>query len=115
MLSSLNPSLANFSRDNWESTIRKYVTVHQDYANMPPWFGRETSDITYTDHAGTLTNLLINKGYLGEEEWQDRHPKYYIEVKSTVGICSMPFFMSDSQYNKVSTYSTDRPLFFFAS
>lgn len=93
----------NFSFENWQSTIRKYVTVHPDYAEMQPWSGRETSDIVYPDTNGTLTALLISKGYLDAHVWQTRNPLYYIEVKSTTEGYSTAFYMSDSQYHKVST------------
>lgn len=85
--------------------------MHPEYANMQPWHGRETADITYEDQDGDLTDLLINKGYLAEEEWGDRKPQYYIEVKSTVGVCSTPFYMSDSQYHKMKQYSTDNSMY----
>ena len=93
----------SFSYKNWQSTIREYVTVHPDYTDMQPWFGRETSDIVYSDADGNLTSLLISKGYLSAQEWQTRTPLYYIEVKTTTEGCNTAFYMSNSQYDKVST------------
>jgi hypothetical protein len=69
---------------------------------MPAWSGRETADITYDDTAGSLTAMLIDRGYLEREEWQDARPRYFIEVKSTTGPCATPFFMSKHQYRRVS-------------
>jgi len=86
--------------------MRKYVTVHPDYANMPAWSGRETADITYDDTAGGLTAMLIDRGYLEQEEWCDARPRYFIEVKSTTGPCATPFFMSKHQYHRVSVSPT---------
>lgn len=102
VLSRLNPTLPGFSRDNWESTIRKYVRLHGDYADMEPWNGRETADITYTDSGGVFTSLLIDKGYLRSEIWAGRRPKYYLEVKSTTSTWETPFYMSKFQYERVS-------------
>ena len=101
MLSRLNPELPGFSRVNWQSTIREYVTSHPDYSNLTPWNGRETADITYDDVDGVLTNLLIDKGYLAANIWAGAKLKYFIEVKTTTGPCSTPFFMSKHQYERV--------------
>ncbi|KAJ3566247.1 hypothetical protein NPX13_g7209 [Xylaria arbuscula] len=87
-----------FSRANWQSTIRKYVTVHPEYADMETWRGRETSDITYLDVQGTLTDELINKGCLTRDLWEGKRPSYFIEVKTTTGSCDTPFYMSKAQY-----------------
>jgi hypothetical protein len=69
---------------------------------MEPWNGRETSDITYTDSEGILTAHLIEKGYLSQETWADKRPKYFIEVKTTTIHMETQFFMSKSQYQRVS-------------
>lgn len=103
LLSHLDPALPDFSRANWQSNMRRYVTVHRDYATMEPWEGRETSDITYTDTDGVLTELLIRKHYLDRERWAERTPKYFIEVKTTTSSCDAPFYMSNAQYQRVST------------
>ncbi|OXV09681.1 hypothetical protein Egran_02556, partial [Elaphomyces granulatus] len=104
ILSHLHPGLTNFSRGNWQSTIRKYVTIHQEYSNMDPWNGRETTDIRYDDHDGILTSLFIEKEYLSSV-WAGRRPKYFIEVKSTTGPCHTPFFMSKNQYQMMQDMS----------
>ncbi|KAF9887222.1 hypothetical protein FE257_010476 [Aspergillus nanangensis] len=101
LLTRLDPALTDWSDLNWQSTIRKYVTIHPDYANMEPWYGRETADITYDDTEGDFTALLIDHGYLDAEEWRDKHPKYYIEVKTTTGPLKTPFYMSRRQYERM--------------
>ncbi|KAM0280907.1 hypothetical protein ACHAQH_003796 [Verticillium albo-atrum] len=101
LLSRLNPGLHGWSRDSWQSTIRRYVTLHPDYQDMPPWHGRETADMTYQDVRGELTNWLMDHGYLDGEGWQDARPKYYIEVKTTTGPHNTPFYMSKAQYQRV--------------
>lgn len=102
LLSHLDPALPNFSRANWQSNMRHYVTAHPDYADMSPWAGRETSDITYTDNQGVLTELLIRNHYLDGDRWTGRAPKYFIEVKTTTSSCDAPFYMSNAQYQRVS-------------
>ncbi|KAB8254531.1 hypothetical protein BDV32DRAFT_132200 [Aspergillus pseudonomiae] len=97
----LDPALTGWSEQNWQSKIRRYVTVHPDYSNMEPYYGRETADITYDDTEGGFTALLIDHGYLATEEWRDKRPKYYIEVKTTTGPLRTPFYMSKHQYERM--------------
>lgn len=102
LLSRLDPALPNFSRANWQSTMRRYVKVHPAYASMSPWTGIETSDITYADAQGVLTDLLIRNHYLDRERWAGKCPHYFIEVKTTTLACDAPFYMSNAQYERVS-------------
>ncbi|KAL5362015.1 hypothetical protein BJX96DRAFT_153271 [Aspergillus floccosus] len=106
LLTRLDPALTDWSDLNWQSKIREYVTIHPDYANMEPWYERETADITYDDTEGDFTALLIDHGYLDAEEWRDKRPKYYMEVKTTTGPCRTPFYMSKHQYERVSVFTT---------
>ncbi|KAI1421444.1 hypothetical protein F5Y12DRAFT_767727 [Xylaria sp. FL1777] len=93
--------LPGFSRHNWMSNMRKYVIIHPEYANMGEWNGRETSDITYCDVQSKLTTELIEKGYLARNTWEGRHPKYFIEVKTTTGASETPFYISKAQYKRI--------------
>ncbi|KAH3395487.1 hypothetical protein KXV81_002967 [Aspergillus fumigatus] len=95
----LNPSLPHFGRDNWQSTIRNHVKLHDDYTDLEPWNGRETADITYSDRQGILTALLINKGYL-DATWAGARPDYFLEVKTTTSSWETPFYMSKYQYER---------------
>ena len=74
---------------------------------MGPWVGAETADITYEDEGDyTLTNLLINRGYLlGDYLDAGARLKYYLEVKTTTKDCGTRFFMSKAQYQRVSRTS----------
>ncbi|KAJ5297272.1 uncharacterized protein N7443_008165 [Penicillium atrosanguineum] len=101
LLTQLDPPLTDWSDLNWQSKIRRYVTIHPDYANMEAWYGRETADMTYDDTEGDFTALLIDHGYLDAEEWGDKRPKYYIEVKTTTGPLRTPFYMSKHQYERM--------------
>ncbi|KAF7543724.1 hypothetical protein G7Z17_g10511 [Cylindrodendrum hubeiense] len=105
ILSRLEPSLPEFSAENWRSTIRKYTTVHPKYTFMPPWKGKETADIVYFDQTRTLTEALIDKGYLKRESWVEKTPEYLIEVKSTTGPLHRPFYMSKRQYQRIQECS----------
>ncbi|PIG82100.1 hypothetical protein AARAC_000013 [Aspergillus arachidicola] len=101
LLTQLDPTLTDWSYLNWQSTVRRYVTIHPAYANIEPWYGRETADFTYDDTEGNFTTLLIDHGHLDAEEWRDKRPKYYIEVKTTTGPMSTPFYMSKHQYERM--------------
>ncbi|KAL2866124.1 uncharacterized protein BJX67DRAFT_372785 [Aspergillus lucknowensis] len=101
-LSRITPSLPGFSRDNWQSTIRKYVNIHEDYTDLEPWFGRETADITYVDSEGVLTTFLIATGYL-DDSWVGAKPDYFLEVKSTTSECATPLYVSKARYDRMQT------------
>lgn len=75
--------------------------MHPDYADMPRWSGRETSDIVYSDEQGVLTAWLIERGYLNQTRWIGKKPHYYIEVKTTTDQCATPFFVSSNQLERV--------------
>ncbi|KAF7558422.1 hypothetical protein G7046_g5742 [Stylonectria norvegica] len=105
LLSRLNPALSGFNTDRWQSVIRKYVTVHPEYADMTPWIRRETADFIYNDSQGTFTEHLIKRGHLNQQPWAGKTPKYMIEVKTTKGGCNTPFFLSKHQYSLMAEYS----------
>lgn len=54
----------------------------------------------YDDASGDLTELLMTKGHL-LSEWVHKTPRYYIEVKSTMDQCEMPFYVSHGQAERV--------------
>jgi hypothetical protein len=100
MLLKLN--LPGFTEENWRSSIRKEVRVHEKYCNMEPWNGAETADIVYQDFDGHFTELLIGEGYLPSAIWRHATPTYYLEVKTTTRQGGERFFMSKGQYQRVS-------------
>ncbi|CAG5182746.1 uncharacterized protein ALTATR162_LOCUS10314 [Alternaria atra] len=101
-LSALN--LADFTRNNWRSTIRGELSRYHGYAGIANWEGRETADIVYKDCDGRLTRWLKGNctgGYPAGFRNRDfaEHPiEYYFEVKSTTGACGSRFFLSTGQY-----------------
>ncbi|KAM0239528.1 hypothetical protein ACHAP5_008251 [Fusarium lateritium] len=96
--------LPDWSRENWQSTIRTYAAIHPDYAGLSQWCNRETADLVYIDSLGRLTNTLIDAGILTGDGWSGKRPKYYFEVKTTTGHCKTPFYMSGKQYRLVSIF-----------
>ncbi|KAK4173636.1 hypothetical protein QBC36DRAFT_53569 [Triangularia setosa] len=101
LLSRLQPALPGFSRANWQSTIRHYVSAHPDYSDIGAWVGNETSDIVYDDNDGEFTRLLIDRGHLNANSWTTARPRYFIEVKATTSGCGTRFFMSKAQYRRM--------------
>ncbi|KAK3370805.1 hypothetical protein B0T24DRAFT_554720 [Lasiosphaeria ovina] len=100
--------LPGFSRANWQSTIRSYVTAHRDYADLAPWTGRETADIAYADADGALVRLLVGAGYLDARVWAGvKGLQCFVEVKATTGPCSAPFYMSKGQYKRMQNLSNN--------
>ncbi|KAH6672747.1 hypothetical protein F5X68DRAFT_175032 [Plectosphaerella plurivora] len=97
-------AMPGWSRENWQSTIRRYVTLHHEYEALTHWSGRETADLVYQDEAGEFTSWLLDHGYL-DESWRDARPKYYLEVKTTTGAHDVPFYMSKSQYQRMQRVS----------
>jgi hypothetical protein len=91
-----------FGLDNWCSGIRGCVQVLPEYADLAAWSGRETSDIVYNDRNGALTRLMISLGYLNAMIWDNKTPRYYIEVKCTTGDCATPCYVSHNQVDLVS-------------
>ncbi|KAF9772494.1 hypothetical protein IL306_009798 [Fusarium sp. DS 682] len=105
LLRNMNPPLPRFNRDNWQSQMRKLVTIHPDYSDMLPWTAQKTADIVYFDRKRVLTNHLVNKGYLDKTAWQNKKPLFLIEVKSTMGHSRTPFYMSKRQYQRMQENS----------
>ena len=91
--------------------MRREVKVHEKYADLNPWSGRETSDIVYDDTTGILTQTLIRCGHLDPIVWTDETANYYIEVKTTTDACQDPFYVSSNQLSRVSITNTGNGLY----
>ncbi|RVX68617.1 hypothetical protein B0A52_07044 [Exophiala mesophila] len=100
--------VTNFNIENWQSSIRHYVNVLPEYADEPPWHGREISDIMYEGNCSRLMELLRDNTTFRYPAWLGIQSgatsmstpvvNYHIEVKTTPGPCNTPFFMSSNQY-----------------
>lgn len=91
--------------EDWQSTIRHCVSVHEKYHDLVPWTGQETADIVFKDQASLLTGIMVSYGYL-TWDWQGKTPTYFLEVKSTTSSCDTRFFMSKAQVRRVSLLSS---------
>lgn len=101
-------TLPGFALDNWRSTIRDRVAIHDKYKEMPPWIGVETADIVYADHEHKLTEMLIANNYFGPftnhpSFLASLSPTYYIEAKTTPGQLNIPFFGSQGQLDRMES------------
>jgi len=82
------------------------LSVATHFDGLSNWVGRETADLVYTDRTGTFTRYMtqncvgmfpiVTRNY-------STHPiEYYLEVKTSILGCSALFYMSNSQYKRVS-------------
>ncbi|KAK5286430.1 hypothetical protein LTR43_010495 [Exophiala xenobiotica] len=105
--------VSDFSIDNWQSSIRHYVRELPEYANEPTWRGREISDIMYEGNCPRLMDILRQHTTFAYPPWLEAGVttpaavRYHIEVKTTSGPCSTPFFMSGNQYRLMRDKACD--------
>lgn len=106
-------NLPNFDAENWQSTIRHNVNILAEYANLQSWPPPETSDLVYEDNSGLFEQFVRQRSYNGDQlpHWPalGGNPiKWLIEVKTTTGPCSTPFFMSKNQYQLMKHHTLNR-------
>jgi hypothetical protein len=91
--------LPDWSESNWTSKSRVEARRSQfDGAEA------DFADFTYKDITGSLTRIFLDQGITAADAWLrdlDNPITYHLEVKSTVGDCSEPFYMSNNQVEKV--------------
>lgn len=107
------------SRGAWQTPIRALAAAgHDEYAGMAAWPREERADIIVDDDdsgaaaAAALVRLLVEGGYLpadADAAGSRQVRRCFVEVKATMGPCGAPFYMSDSQYRKVSLSSAQVP------
>ena len=97
----------SFTLDNWQSRIRSYVNVLDDYYDLQAWNQPEVSDIMYTNSSSTMEHFLRRHGHNVIPEFlrSDSQIQYLIEVKATTGPCVTPFFMSKNQYQLIRQHA----------
>ena len=100
-------NLTSFGRDNWQSTLRGDVSVHNKYKGLTDWSAQETADMVYTDTDGGFTEYLRTNcvgGFpVSHDSSGDFQPiEYFIEVKTTTSKTNTRFIISPSQYELVS-------------
>jgi len=76
---------------------------------MNNWVGRETADIVFIDRDGSLTQYFreycsggLPAGIRQDRDFAANPIEYFLEVKTTTSACHTRFYMSGSQYNRVS-------------
>ncbi|KAJ1548087.1 hypothetical protein HK405_004247 [Cladochytrium tenue] len=90
--------LPGFSKDCWTSELKDYqprlATAAAVVASEPA-----PSDFFYTDAAGKLTSILIDRGHMAVDTADTASPtRYYIEVKTTKAVAATePFYVSPRQ------------------
>ena len=104
--------VSNLTIGNWQSSIRHHVGVLREYENEAPWSGREISDIMYDGRCLRLQDFFRQNTEHPYPPWLDEgitanSVQYHIEVKTTGGPCSTPFFMSQNQYRLMRQKACD--------
>ena len=72
-----------------------------DYDEVPNWPPPEISDIVYDTASTEFHRFLRDNSFNKFPNWSveaSHSIRYLIEVKTTTGSCSTPFFMSKKQY-----------------
>ncbi|RKK68400.1 hypothetical protein BFJ69_g13644 [Fusarium oxysporum] len=97
----LQPRIKDWTYENWTSKLRVE-------AGHPRFTEREKdfSDFTYQDRFGQMKGLLREAGIDATDEWS-HNTKFHLEVKTTLGPCSEPCFVSQNQLDKMRQYEGD--------
>lgn len=106
-------NLPDFGTDNWQSTIRHNVTVLAEYANLSSWPPPEISDLVYETNSSLFEHFLRRRSYNRDQlpSWpvSGGDPiQWLVEVKTTTGPCSTPFFMSKNQHQLMKDHALNR-------
>ena len=101
--------------DNWPSRIRHFVRASPAYSDLSRCTAPETADLTFSEHDERSLATRFARGAIGDSfthwlpDWlndetgSENEPlEWLFEVKTTLGPCSTDFFVSASQYEKVS-------------
>ncbi|KAK3343564.1 hypothetical protein B0T25DRAFT_521693 [Lasiosphaeria hispida] len=81
--------------------------------HLTPWTGAGTSNLEYDDIAGVFTTKLIEYDYLSQD-WRDRRPRYYFDVRSTSETWDSPFPMGSARYQKMRDLSSNDSVYIIA-
>ncbi|RYP86403.1 hypothetical protein DL770_004908 [Monosporascus sp. CRB-9-2] len=100
LLSNLLGSAFN-PQEHWRSSF--CAKVHRDVRNTQT--GDEVPfQVDDTTASGALTRFLIEHSYTAAEGWQQRPPRYYIDVATTTGEHDSPVTMDSSRFHKARDY-----------
>ncbi|KAB8616631.1 hypothetical protein FH972_025966 [Carpinus fangiana] len=107
----LEQNLPDFTRNQWQSTIRHLVNRVEGYRDLAKW-GGDDQDIVYLDKTGNLGSWLREHNHRSIPNFPRPAPggiRFWIEVKSTIGPCSNPVFMSSAQYRRRAIIRSKSP------
>ncbi|KAH7302958.1 hypothetical protein B0I35DRAFT_500441 [Stachybotrys elegans] len=95
------PPSRHWTFENWTSKFRSD-------AGYPPFDMPEGdfSDFTYIDRDGGMKAYLQSAGLSVNAAWSNS-TTYHLEVKTTVGRCGEPFYMSHNQVALMQRYNND--------
>ena len=96
--------IPGFGLDNWKSTNRKEVWIHEKYKDILPLFGSGVSDIAFEDANNHFVSLLILNGYpwVVSESGIGAGAKFYLNVNTTFEGCDTPLWGDKGHFHKVS-------------
>ncbi|RYP35690.1 hypothetical protein DL767_003711 [Monosporascus sp. MG133] len=88
-------------QEQWRSSF--CAKVHRDVRNTQT---RDEVPFQVDDRAasGALTRFLIKNSYPAAEGWQQRPPRYYIDVATTTGEHDSPVTIDSSRFHKARDY-----------
>lgn len=91
--------------DDW--TFECWTSRLRSEAGHPRFQGleRDFSDFTYVDASGRMRAALRDAGIVPNAAWSNA-TKFHLEVKSTLGPCAEPMFVSQNQVDKVCAFPT---------
>lgn len=91
--------------DDW--TFECWTSRLRSEAGHPRFLGQEGdfSDFTYVDAFGKMRAMLDDVGVEHNAAWSNA-TKFHLEVKSTLGSCAEPMYVSQNQVDKVCAYPT---------
>ncbi|KAK4234150.1 hypothetical protein C8A03DRAFT_18892, partial [Achaetomium macrosporum] len=94
--------LPNWSYQNWTSKLRSWRGLYEAFEEEE-W---RYADFTYKDELGMMPQVLQAKGVQPKPNWS-QSTTYHIEVKTTDGPRTRPFFVSQCQADKMRRYHND--------
>ncbi|KAL9610942.1 MAG: hypothetical protein Q9167_004384 [Letrouitia subvulpina] len=96
---------------HWTSRLRKRAQVCSGFEDISAYEEVEVADITYHDEHGKLARWLHQQGYNDALNWVDGGMTFYLEVKTTIRECTIPFIMSAGQIEharRFTKYASDQ-------
>ncbi|KAK7728665.1 hypothetical protein SLS63_006526 [Diaporthe eres] len=94
-----NKQIDDWSFECWTSRLRSEAG-HRRFQGRE----RDFSDFTYVDAFGQMRTTLQDAGVDPNAAWSNA-TKFHLEVKSTLGSCAEPMFVSQNQVDKMREFN----------